>query len=103
LRVLHIANKIVTCMRKILGNNMKSATRMFLSLCLMERSVLSILNETTIVVFVSTVQLKGVSEQAAAEYHSKRFCPMARRVLQCVFCCKVTTHLRCIYVLLMEK
>jgi hypothetical protein len=55
---------------------------------LMAKSVLSILNETTIVVFVSTVQLNGVSEQAAAGYHSKRFCPMTRRVLQCVFAVK---------------
>ncbi len=39
----------------------------------MEKSVLSILNETTIV--VSVVQLKGVSKQtAAAGYRSNRFC-----------------------------
>lgn len=55
---------------------------------MMAKSVLSILNETTIVVFVSTVQLKGVSEQAAAEYHSKRFYLMTCRVLQCVFAVK---------------
>jgi hypothetical protein len=63
LTVLHIANKIAIRMRKMLGNNMKSATRMFPSLCLMANSVLPILIEKTIVVFVSTVQLKGTSEQ----------------------------------------
>ena len=49
----------------------------------MEKSVLSILNETTIV--VSVVQLKGVSKQAAAAgYRSNRFCQITRKVLRCV-------------------
>ena len=58
----------------------------------MEKSVLSILNETTIV--VSVVQLKGVSKQiaAAAGYRSNRFFQITRKVLRCV-CCKFTIHL----------
>jgi hypothetical protein len=61
----------------------------------MEKSVLSILNETTIV--VSVVQLKGVSKQtAAAGYRSNRFFQITCKVLRCV-CCKFTIHLWRIY------
>jgi hypothetical protein len=45
----------------------------------MKKSVLSILNETTIV--ISVVQLKGVRKQTAAGYRSNRFCQITRKVL----------------------
>ena len=102
LTVLHIANKIATPMRKMLRRQYIQCNLDVPKSLLMAKSVLSILNETTIVVFVSTVQLNGLSEQAAAGYHSKRFCPMTRSSAMCV-CCKVTTHLWRIHVLLMEK
>jgi hypothetical protein len=69
---------------------LRRATWVFSSLCLMEKSVLSILHETTII--VSVVQLKGVSKQTAAGYRSNRFCQITRKVLQCD-CCKLTVHL----------
>ena len=57
----------------------------------MEKSVLSILNETTIV--VSVVQLKGVRKQtAAAGYRSNRLCQITPK-----FCDVFVVNLRSTY------